>query len=84
MVVAAAGAEVGVGGLPAVGVRDAVIVDRSKLTCEIYSTWNMHNAHLLHGPLRTVLEPNETIDDSICQHESTTRCTSRLDHRCCG
>jgi hypothetical protein len=39
------------------------IVDRTRLTCEIYSTWNMHNAHLLHGPLRTVLEPNAAIDE---------------------
>jgi hypothetical protein len=39
------------------------IVDRQKLTCAIYSTWNMHNAHLLHGPLRTVLEPNATIEE---------------------
>ncbi len=39
------------------------IVDRPKLTCEIYSTWNMHNAHLLHGPLRTILEPNATIEE---------------------
>jgi hypothetical protein len=38
------------------------IVDRRRLVCEIYSTWNMHNAHLLHGPLQTVLEPNSTID----------------------
>lgn len=39
------------------------IVDRQKLTCAIYSTWNMHNAHLLHGPLRTVLEPNASIEE---------------------
>ena len=38
------------------------IVDRSRLTCEIYSTWNVHNAHLLHGALRTVLEPNSTAE----------------------
>jgi hypothetical protein len=39
------------------------IVDRPTLTCEIYSTWNVHNAHLLHGPLRTVLEPNAKIEE---------------------
>jgi len=39
------------------------IVNRPVLTCSIYSTWNMHNAHLLHGPLRTVLEPNATIGE---------------------
>src|SRR5262245_46180776 len=39
------------------------IVDRPKLTFAIYSTWNIHNAHLLHGPLRTVLEPNATIEE---------------------
>jgi hypothetical protein len=39
------------------------IVDRPKLTCAIYSTWSMHNAHLLHGPLQTVLEPNATIEE---------------------
>jgi len=39
------------------------IVDRPNLACAIYPTWNMHNAHLLHGPLRTVLEPNATIEE---------------------
>jgi len=39
------------------------VVDRQKLTCEIYSTWNVHNAHLLHGPLRTILETNGTIEE---------------------
>lgn len=39
------------------------VVDRQKLTCEIYSTWNVHNAHLLHGPLRTILQPNVTIEE---------------------
>lgn len=39
------------------------VVDRPKLNCEIYSTWNTHNAHLLHGPLRTILEPNADIGE---------------------
>ncbi len=28
-----------------------------------HSTWNVHNTHLLHGPLRTILEPNATIEE---------------------
>jgi len=39
------------------------LVDRQELTCAVYSTWNMHNAHLLHGPLRTVLEPGATAEE---------------------
>lgn len=47
------------------------LVDRPNLTCAIYSTWNVHNAHLLHGPLRTVLEPDaefslpRRVDDTL-------------------
>jgi hypothetical protein len=37
------------------------IVHRPSLTCELYSTWNMRNGHLLKGVLRSDLHPG-TLD----------------------
>jgi len=37
------------------------IVHLPSLTCELYSTWNMRNGHLLKGALRTELHPG-TLD----------------------
>jgi hypothetical protein len=59
-------------------------VDRQNLTCAIYSTWNMHNAHLLHGPLHTVLEPNDTIEEFGHRRAPATHCTSRSGRLCSG
>lgn len=38
------------------------IVDRRKLRCQIYSTWNMQNALLLYGPMKTVLRVGRPSD----------------------
>jgi hypothetical protein len=60
------------------------IVDRPTLTCELYSTWNIHNAHLrtVHcGQSSSRARPSTS---SSYRCASTTRCTFRSAHSCSG